>query len=96
MSGHQQCKSKVVAYGGLNFEVISMHKAQILYHVDVLMQGTKFALCWSCTVTHYSFCDCGGAEIWASGRLPEVKTIEKFKSPAFNVVEAIYERFEPQ
>ena len=39
----------------------------------------------------HSICICSDIEIWVSDRLPEVKTIEKLKSPALNVV--AYEKF---
>ena len=46
---------------------------QKMYHIEALMQRTKFSFYWSCTVTPDSICVCSDIEVWASGCLPEVK-----------------------
>lgn len=75
-----------------NFSVQSTYQHKILYHF-VLMQRTKRLFQWTCTVTHHSICVCSDTEIQASSHLPEVKTIETFKSPALKAVVVAYEMF---
>ena len=44
-------------------------------------------------MTHDLIWVCSNTEVWVCVRLPEVKTREKFKSPALKVVMIAYERW---
>ena len=83
--------------GGLNFEsfepVVLKFNAQssydylsrkVLYHIEVIMQGTEYSFTWSCcSAIHYLICVCNVIEICASGLLLEVKN-KRWKWPRSN------------
>ena len=47
----------------LMYNVQSTYQHKILYHIEVLMQRTKFSFYWTCTVTHHLNCVCSDIEI---------------------------------